>query len=136
MADETRSRKSTSEPHPAEGVGLEPTSPFGQRSPSPLTAVALHVRNLRGTPLLAGQKERQNLVTFPKTPDCFLTSDGLQTAHSHSRRCERLRFVASELSTETADSTEGRIRIPISLADPDPYSPGIEDAVPDQAHER
>jgi hypothetical protein len=55
----------------AEGVGLEPTSPFGQRFSSPLTASSRNIGNLPGNSLLPGQKQRCDFFVLPVSSVCF-----------------------------------------------------------------
>jgi hypothetical protein len=55
----------------AEGVGLEPTSPFGQRFSSPLMAFSPNVANLPANPFLAGQKEEGDFLVCPAVAVCF-----------------------------------------------------------------
>jgi hypothetical protein len=52
----------------AEGEGLEPPSPFGQRFSSPLTASSPNIRNLPGNPLLTGQGRGATSLLFRLNP--------------------------------------------------------------------
>jgi hypothetical protein len=66
----------------AEGEGLEPPSPFGQRFSSPLTAASRNVANVLWNPVLPGHKAVVDLHGLPASADCFRASDGLETACS------------------------------------------------------
>jgi hypothetical protein len=61
----------------AEGVGLEPTSPFGQRFSSPLTALSRNVDGTLCSTILAGRNGCCDLHGFPTSAGSFRTSDGL-----------------------------------------------------------
>jgi hypothetical protein len=67
----SESRKRRSGMHLAEGVGLEPRSPFGQRFSSPLTASSRNIVNLPGDPLLPGQRKSRNFFALPVESLCF-----------------------------------------------------------------
>ena len=64
----------------AEGEGLEPPSPFGQRFSSPFTILSVSYGNRPTNPIPAGQKGGRDLLELPVTPVCFRASDGLKTA--------------------------------------------------------
>ena len=55
----------------AEGEGLEPPSPFGQRFSSPLTASSRNVDYAPRISLLAGQREERDFLALPDTHFCF-----------------------------------------------------------------
>jgi hypothetical protein len=55
----------------AEGEGLEPTRPFGQRFSSPSTASSWNIVNVLWNPLLAGHKEGRDFLALPAVPICF-----------------------------------------------------------------